>query len=97
MKRETHELAWRIKLVVGLAVLGAVVGGATYLHFFIFERQAAELQQYGVAAWRLVTLDEPSAIEHFRQRFFVSAGIGAAVLAGPLLLFLLKPRGGYRP
>lgn len=94
MKRETNELAWRIKLVTGLALLGALVGVLLYLHFLIFEREPQELQRYAAAAWRAFTLDAPGALIARRELLY-SAAAGAVALAGPVLLFLLKPRGSH--
>ncbi len=96
MKRETHEVAWRAKLVFGLALLGALVGVLLYLHFLIFDSEPQEIGRYALAAYNAFTLDLPGA-RHARRELLMSGAAGAAALAGPLLLFLLKPRGGYRP
>lgn len=95
MKREMNELAFRTKLIVGLSLLGGITGGLLYLHFFIFEQQLVELQQYAVAVWRAFTLDEPAGILRVRRELLYSAAAGAVALGGPVLLFLVKPRGGH--
>lgn len=94
MKRETHELAWRAKLTVGLALLGALVGGLTYLHFFIFAGEAQEFQRYAVAVWRAFTIDARGALIA-RRELLLSAAVGAALLVAPALWLMLKPRGTH--
>lgn len=94
MKRETNELAWRTKLIVGLALLGGLIGGLLYLHFFIFESELQVLPRYGIAVWNSFTLDAPGALLA-RREILYSAAAGAAALAGPVLLFLVKPRGSH--
>lgn len=94
MKRETNELAWRIRLIFGLALLGGITGGLLYLHFFVFERELQVLTRYGLATWNSFTLDAPGALIARRELLY-SAAAGAVALAGPVLLFLLKPRGTH--
>lgn len=94
MKRETNELAWRIKLVVGLALLGGLTGGLLYLHFFIFERELQVLPRYGLAVWNSFTLDVPGALLARRELLYASAG-GAVLLTAPILWLLLKPRDAH--
>lgn len=94
MKRETNELAWRTKLIVGLALLGGITGGLLYLHFLVFERELQLLPRYGLAVYHAFTLDAPGALIARRELLY-SAGAGAVALAGPVLLFLLKPRGSH--
>lgn len=96
MKRETNELAWRIRLIVGLALLGGLTGGLLYLHFFIFERELQVLPGYALAVYNAFTLDAHGALIARRELLY-SATAGAAALAGPVLLFLLKPRASGRP
>lgn len=93
MKRETHEVAWRAKLLFGLALLGALLGATAYLHFLIFEQEPQELQRYAAAAWRAFTLDAPGALIARRELLLSAAG-GAALLVAPVLWLMLKPRGG---
>lgn len=94
MRREARELAWRAKLIFGLALLGGLAGGLLYLHFFIFARELQELPRYGLAVWNAFTLDVPGA-RLARRELLLSAAAGAVALAGPVLLFLIKPRGTH--
>lgn len=96
MKRETNELAWRAKLVVGLALLGALVGALAYLHFIIFHQEMQEFQRYALAVYNAFTLDAPGA-RLARRELLMSAAGGAALLVAPALWLMLKPRGGYQP
>lgn len=92
MRRETHELAWRIKLVLGLALLGVVTGSLLYLHFMIFNRELQVLPRYGLAVWNSFTLDAPGA-PIARRELLLSAAAGAALLTAPALWLMLRPRG----
>lgn len=94
MKRETHEVAWRAKLVFGLALLGALVGVLLYLHFLIFQQEPQELQRYALAAYNAFTLDLPGA-RLARRELLLSAAAGAALLVAPVLWLMLKPRGTH--
>ena len=94
MKRETNELAWRVRLIVGLALLGGITGGLLYLHFFVFERQLVELQRYAGAAYNAFTLEAPGALT-VRRELLYAAGGGAALLTAPVLWLLFKPRGTH--
>lgn len=92
MKRETSELAWRIKLIFGLAVVGGLLGGLAYLHFMIFHQELQELPRYGLAVYNSLTLEAPGA-RLARRELLLSAAGGAVMFAGPVLWFLLKSRG----
>lgn len=94
MKRETNELAWRMKLVIGLALLGGITGCLLYLHFLIFERELQVLPRYGLALWNAFTLDAPGALIA-RRELLLSAAAGAALLTAPALWLMLKPRGTH--
>lgn len=92
MKRETNELAWRIRLIVGLALLGGLSGGLLYLHFLVFERELQLLPRYGLAVYNALTLDAPGALIARRELLY-SAAAGAALLTAPVFWLLFKPRG----
>ena len=92
MHRETSELAWRAKLLFGLALLGALIGCLLYLHFMIFHSETQEFEQYAMATWRAFTLDAPGA-RLARRELLLSAAAGAVLLVAPVLWLMLRPRG----
>lgn len=94
MRRETHEVAWRVKLVTGLALLGGLAGGLLYLHFLIFNQEPQELQRYARAAWNAFTLDLPGALIARRELLLSAAG-GAVLLVAPVLWLIFRSRGTH--
>lgn len=95
MKRETNELAWRIRLIVGLGLLGGLTGGLLYLHFFIFDRQLVELPRYGLAAYNAFSLQAPGALLARRELLYAAGG-GAALLTLPVLWLFFRRRSADR-
>ncbi len=89
MKRETNELAWRIRLIVGLALLGGLTGGLLYLHFFVFERELQVLPRYALAVYHAFTLDAQGALIARRELLY-SAGAGAALLTAPFFYLFFR-------
>jgi len=95
MKRETNEIAFRLKLIFGLAMLGGITGGLLYLHFFVFDRQLVELPRYGVAFYNAFTLDAPGAQLVLRELLY-SFAAGAGLLVAPVLWLFFRRRSGAR-
>lgn len=95
MKREAHEIGFRLKLIFGLALLGSVTGGLLYLHFFIFARELQVLPRYGLAVWNSFTLDAPGA-RLARRELLYAACAGAALLVAPVLWLFFRRRSDNR-
>lgn len=93
MRGDANELAWRSKLVLGLAALGGLTGFLGWLWWLA--ETAGGSQGWGLPQWLrwLSVLVERG----FGAELAAAAGIGAALLAAPALLFMMSPRGGGRP
>ena len=93
MKRETNELAWRTKLIVGLALLGgfaASLGWAWWLAETAGGSEGWGLPQW--FSWFRLLVDRG-----FGNELLTAAAVGAAALSGPALLFMMAPRASGRP
>lgn len=93
MRGDANELAWRIKLVLGLAALGGLTGFLGWLWWLA--ETAGGSQGWGLPQWFqwLAVLVERG----FGSELAVAAGVGAAALSGPALLFMMAPRASGRP
>lgn len=88
-ERAGREFVFRAKLVFGLAVIGAAAGGATGVWMLAREAgfDAFSVSLLPLAGW---------VVEVVRRGFggelLLYAGAGAALLAGPALYFMFRPR-----
>lgn len=93
MHREIIEIVWMAKLIFGLAALGALLGSLGWAWWLAesFGGSAGWGLPHWFIWWRLL-------VERgFGGELLIAAGVGATALAGPVLLFLLKPRSSWRP
>lgn len=88
MKQQASELAWRIKLIGGLAVLGGVIGAGGWGWWL------AEVAG-GSAGWLLPQWFKWFFVLHergFGGEIAIAAGVGAATLTAPVFLLFFKAR-----
>lgn len=75
------------KLGVGLAALGAVVGGVSWIHFVFLEQKPVFFHEYLIVAWRVLTWPESHQSGLFLE-FLLAAGAGAMAALLPFILFV---------
>lgn len=85
-----REIGFRVKLIFGLTVLGGLVGGLMYLHFYIFSGIERAALDYFRAATILFSEDLRGLRLRADHELLLSAAAGAAALTAPVLLFFMK-------
>ncbi|MDA8256589.1 MAG: hypothetical protein M0Z99_13285 [Betaproteobacteria bacterium] len=88
MKKEASELAWRTKVTIGLAFVGAWAGAWAWAWWLAEESG-------GSAGWGMVEwIRWPFALvgKGFGGELLAAAAAGAVLLAGPVLWLMLRKR-----
>ena len=90
LHQQARDIAFRARLITGLAALGAFLGALAWTHWRIYLNVSPPLAlDYLGAIWRALTLPSAAA-SGLRLELLLSAAAGAAALALPALAVMVK-------